>query len=72
MKKFSNPHIVSLLGKEMKQFFDRVWRKNPFLWTYKLIILQSGVSTQSSEGAPLMILEYMPYGDLHSFLLKHK
>lgn len=72
MKKFSNPHIVSLLGKKMKQFFDRVWRKNPFLWTYKLIILQSGVSTQSSEGAPLMILEYMPYGDLHSFLLKHK
>ena len=25
----------------------------------------------SSEGAPLMILEYMPYGDLQNFLKRH-
>ena len=34
----------------------------------------TGISTKdiSEDSAPLMILEYMPFGDLHSFLSKHK
>ena len=63
MKKFSNPHIVSLLGK----------RKIVNLYYAMITIyVYTGISTGGSEGAPLMILEYMPYGDLHNFLLKHK
>ena len=39
--------------------------------------MTSGVCTDSNEdddedNAPLMILEYMPYGDLKGFLEKHK
>ena len=37
-----------------------------------LIYYLVGVNSQYSEGAPLMILEYMPYGDLQSFLKRHK
>lgn len=31
-----------------------------------------GVNSLDSEGAPLLILEYMPYGDLQNFLKRHK
>ena len=36
------------------------------------IVSLLGVNCVHSEGAPLMILEYMPYGDLQGFLAKHK
>ena len=36
------------------------------------IISLLGVNCHYSEGAPLMILEYMPYGDLLGFLKKHR
>ena len=42
------------------------------------MLLSSGVCTDSEEddddddSAPLMILEYMPYGDLKGFLQNHK
>ena len=58
MKKFANANIVSLLGIQC----------TPLI----VMSFYIGVSTQSNEGAPLMILEYMPYGDLQSFLVRHK
>ena len=36
------------------------------------IISLLGVNCVYSEGAPLMILEYMSYGDLQGFLTKHR
>jgi serine/threonine protein kinase len=67
MRKFVHPNIVSLLGMRIKlQFRCSI-----------LIIHYLGVCTETEEdydedNAPLMILEYMPYGDLKSFLANHK
>ena len=36
------------------------------------IVSLLGVNCHYREGAPLMILEYMPYGDLRSFLQQHR
>jgi len=39
-----------------------------------IILFVAGYSDaeSTSEAAPLMILEYMQYGDLHGFLVDHR
>ena len=76
MRKFVHPNIISLLG--MPLYNCTVWNKKTSRTVHILIwLLLSGVCTDSEEdddedNAPLMILEYMPYGDLKGFLASHK
>lgn len=40
-----------------------------------MYFLSAGISTDDivdDDNAPLIILEYMPYGDLHAFLVNNK
>ena len=39
---------------------------------YVLVLSCSGTCGEVEDGAPMMILELMPYGDLKSFLSKQK
>ena len=77
MKKFSHQNIVSLLGIYV------VYIINSTAYTMDYIDINSGilkncfhagVSTDDgyADSAPLIILEYMPHGDLRGFLIKHR
>ena len=80
MKKFCHPNIVSLLGEFAvhlsPSYSDCYIQSNLSLcacnitFDFKL----AGVSSHdvNEDSAPLMILEYMPYGDLHGFLVKNR
>ena len=69
MKKFSHPNIVSLLGKQMYRYVSCESQISLFCMHV------SGVSIHDQsedDPAPLMILEYMPFGDLKSLLESHR
>ena len=61
--------LSSTNQQDVKNFTDEVELMKRFC--HPNIISLLGVSFHN-EGAPLMILEYMPYGDLQEFLEKHR
>ena len=56
--------------REVEKFMEEVELMKRFC--HPNIVSLLGVNCDCSEGAPLMILEYMPYGDLQRFLKKHR
>ena len=56
--------------RDVEKFLEEVELMKRFC--HPNIVSLLGVSCDYSEGAPLMILEYMPYGDLQRFLKKHR
>lgn len=69
MKKFSHPNIVSILGNTLQC--------NNYIILYvilRTLLRTAGVCTDDVDNtsAPLMILEYMPFGDLQSFLESYR
>ncbi len=60
----------------VKKFMEEAELMKKF--SHPNIVSLLGISTADSDGeidedsAPLMILEYMPYGDLQSFLTAHR
>ena len=74
MKKFSHPNIVSLLGN--KHITSSLSFPSIDIYLLFPMFINAGFSSNSEdddeESAPLMILEYMPYGDLQGFLESHK
>ncbi len=45
-----------------------------YVWNYSICCLGAGFIGQKEgeDSAPLMILEYMQYGDLHGFLVNNR
>ena len=41
-------------------------------YTCWCVLLQTGTCHEEEDGAPMIILELMPYGDLKDFLIKQK
>ena len=56
--------------RDIKKFVEEIDLMKKFC--HPNIVSLLGVNCHYSEGAPLMILEYMPYGDLLGFLQKHR
>ena len=61
MKKFIHPNIVSLLGKKLVIFLMHIHKLHVMVTTI-------GHCEATGDGAPMMILELMQYGDLKCFL----
>jgi hypothetical protein len=61
--------LSSIDEEDVKKFLEEIELMKKF--ASPRIVSLLGVNTQK-DGAPLMILEYMPYGDLQSFLMRHK
>ena len=56
--------------EDVEKFMEEVELMKRFC--HPNIVSLLGVSCDCNEEAPLMILEYMPYGDLQSFLQRHR
>ena len=69
MKKFSHPNIVSILGTYITNMYSDLLNGALNLCCFSLGVCTDDVDETS---APLMILEYMPFGDLLSFLQTYK
>ena len=61
--------LTSTSQQDVKNFTEEVELMKRFC--HQNIVSLLGVSFHN-EGAPLMILEYMPYGDLQGFLEKQR
>ena len=78
MKKFCHPNIVSLLGRSpiIKKLVLACYgyKEGLIIVCIQHDYTLAGVSSHdvNEDSAPLMILEYMPYGDLHGFLVKNR
>ena len=70
MKKFSHPNIVSLLGKN-HILEDLI---TAFFLIHFDTAFCAGITSkdEDEDSSPLLILEYMPHGDLQSFLESHR
>ena len=62
--------LSSTNQRDVRNFTEEVELMKRFCHS-NFIVSLLGVSFHS-EGAPLMILEYMPYGDLQEFMEKHR
>lgn len=70
MKDFNHPNVIKLLGKNKKYFLSLPLHL--FLHSYLLFL---GVCLETSSGhfpKPMVILPFMKYGDLHSYLLRSR
>ena len=62
--------LSSTSKRDLQKFMEEIDLMKKFC--HPNIVSLLGVNCHYSEGAPLMILEYMPYGDLQGFLEKHR
>ena len=75
MKTFSHRHIVSLLGESDCQLQYTVCVcvcVSVYVCVSVSLTFQTGTCHEEEDGAPMIILELMPYGDLKDFLIKQK